>query len=208
VVAGRWDNAVAALELADGILRQLANPALVPVRIAIADELSALRAVRLPDRDGLAFSLASLAARVPGLPPRGGPGVNYQSEAADLEPIEPGLGRFWSGLKGAVVGIVRIERRDSPAETVLTESEIRLARRQLTLELQLARAALIQGDSSAFNGSLTAARSLLDADFAASDGDVQSARRLLRELEQVALNPPKPDISGSLNLLREIGTAD
>jgi uroporphyrin-3 C-methyltransferase len=208
VVADRWDNAIAALELADGILRQLANPALVPVRIVISDELTALRAVALPDRDGLAFSLASLAARVPELEPRGGPGANYEPEAADLEQIEPGLSRFWNGVKGAVVGIVRIERRDGPVETVLSESEIRLARRQLTLELQLARAALIQGDSTAFEGSLVAARSLLVADFAASDGDVQSARRLLRELEQVALNPLKPDISGSLNLLREIGTAD
>jgi uroporphyrin-3 C-methyltransferase len=208
ILAGRWQNAIAALELADGILRQLGNPSLAPVRAAIADELNALRAVSIPDVDGIAFSLASLAERVPQLALRGGPDANYEYDAADLDEVEPGLGRLWSGLKGAVLGIVRVERREGPVDVVLSEAEVRVLRRQLTLELELARIALVRAEPDAFRASIVAAYSMLQSEFATGDSDVESAARLLADLESVEIDPRKPDISGSLNLLRELGATN
>jgi uroporphyrin-3 C-methyltransferase len=65
-----FESAVTALELADGRLAELGTPDLAPVREAIAGELLALRSMRLPDIEGIVFSLGRLAARADGLPLR------------------------------------------------------------------------------------------------------------------------------------------
>ena len=59
-LAGRWDNATSALLFADEKLLDLANPAFSGVRERIAAELAALRAVRLPDVEGLSYTLGGL----------------------------------------------------------------------------------------------------------------------------------------------------
>src|SRR5262249_54078356 len=94
-----WENAVTALELADGRLAELANPELGPVREAIAGELIALRAVRLPDIEGLTFSLGRLAARAPALPMRADLPANYATADEAADDAEPGFERLWVAVQ-------------------------------------------------------------------------------------------------------------
>jgi hypothetical protein len=54
-------TALTALELADGRLAELGDPQLAPVREKVAGELLALRSMRLPDIEGIVFSLGRLA---------------------------------------------------------------------------------------------------------------------------------------------------
>lgn len=201
-VAGHWENAITALVLADDLLRELANPALNSVRGAIADELTALRAVRLPDTQGLAYTLASLAGRVDGLPMRADNPENFRAAPADLDEVEPGLGRLVRGLREALLGIVRVERRDAPVGVVLTNTERRIVRRQLELELGLARAALAGAQDQAFRVSLEAAEELLRREFDRGASEVASALDTLEAMRRLDIAPQRPDISRSLNLLR------
>ena len=201
-LARRWDNAIAALELADDRLRQLADPALSAVRAEIADELIALRSVRLADIEGLVFSLAQLARRVDDLPARAAAPENYASGSAALDDAEPGLERLWQQLKAALAGIVRVERRDTPVAVVFSAEELALARRQLILELEMARLGALRGQAEVFLGSLSAARGLLERDFDTASASVEGAMTLLEELERFDVAPAPPDISGSLSLLR------
>jgi uncharacterized protein HemX len=205
-LARNWDNAITALELADGRLAELANPELSAVREAIADEVLALRSVRLPDIEGLMFSLGRLAARAPTLPMRADPPANFPSAAADADEAEPGLERLWVAIRRTLTGLVHIERRDEPVAQALSAAERELGRRQLELELEIARTAALRAQSEAFQSAIDRAIALLERDFDPNTPEVDGARALLREMRMLEVDPKRPDISESLNRLRALGT--
>lgn len=201
-LAGRWDSAIAALELADEKLRELANPRFNPVRSAIADELLALRSVRRPDIDGLVFSLGRLTERVDELPLRSAVPEDFATGTAGLEDAEPGFGRLWRGIKDALGGIIRVERREGSPQRLLGTAEQKLVRRGLELELELARLAALRGEPAGFRASLRSAERMLERDFDTSTAAVAGALALIEEVAEFDIAPAPPDISGSLNALR------
>ena len=198
-----FESAVTALELADGRLAVLGNPELAPVREAIAGELLALRSLRLPDVEGIVFSLGRLASRADALPLRADPPQSLRAEPDPALDVEPGLGRLWLAMKGALLDIVRIERRDDPVPQALSADERALARRQLEIELELARIAALRADQQAFTSGVETAMAVLRRDFDAAAVEVEGALALLGELRSFEIDPERPDISRSLNLLRE-----
>jgi uroporphyrin-3 C-methyltransferase len=200
-LAGNWENAITALELADGRLVELANPALAPVREAIAGELLALRSMRLPDIEGIVFSLGRLAARADSLALRADLPATFADAATSEIEAEPGFERLWLTIKRTLLGLVRIERRDDPVPEALSAAERQLGRRQLELELTLARLAALRTQAQAFQSSLDAAMAILRRDFDTDSADVEGALALLRELRGFQIDPSPPSISGSLNLL-------
>jgi uroporphyrin-3 C-methyltransferase len=203
--ARNWDNAIKALELADGRLAEIGNPELAPVRDAIAGELLALKSVRLPDIEGLLFSLGRLAARVDELPMRADPSEGHSAErAAAVSSAEPGLARLWISIKQMLLGLVRIERRDSPVPQALSAAERALGRRELEIELEVARTSALRAQAQAFQSALDRSLAVLERDFDTDSGDVDGARALLREMRNLDVDPKRPDISGSLNQLRQI----
>ena len=203
-LAAHWENAIAALEQADTRLRELADPALAPVRELIAGELVALRAVSLPDIEGLAFTLGRLSEGVSAMPFRNGPAQNFSANEPSQEDIEPGLGRLWQGLGSAAQSLFSIEHREEPVAMLLSAEEGQLTQRQLMLELQLARLAAIRGQQQVFLASLGAAISLLEQDFDSSAQAVEGAVALLGQMTQFDIAPLAPDISRSLNRLRSL----
>ncbi|HEX5418934.1 MAG TPA: uroporphyrinogen-III C-methyltransferase, partial [Gammaproteobacteria bacterium] len=202
-LGGRWQTAIAALELADDRLRKLSDPSLGPVRQAVADELVELKSVKLPDLEGIAFRLEGLAAHLDELPFRS-PGPNAHS-AKPLDDSQPGLDRLWHTFEGAVAGIVSVRRSDEPASQVLTSDERLLARRQLALDLELARAAALNAEPKAYAASLDNAAALLQRDFDRGSAAVAAASALLIELHGIDIAPQRPDISASLKQLRQLG---
>jgi uroporphyrin-3 C-methyltransferase len=200
-LGGRWETAVAALELADDRLRALADPALTRVRRLVADELLELKSVRLPDIEGVALGLGQLARRVEELPLRE-PGPVGRAAEVPLDQVDPGLGRLWLAVKRALAGIVRVEHSDQPVVHALSADERSLARRQLVLELELARAAALNAEPQAFAASLRNALALLDRDFDTDSAAVGGAVELLVPLLDLDIAPEHPDISESLKLLR------
>ena len=197
-----WENAIVALELADGRLAELGAPELAPVRESIASELIALRGVRLPDVEGLLFSLGRLAARVPDLPMRAD--APAARPAAATDEAEPGFDRLWVAIKNMLLGLVRVERRDEPVAHALSAAERELGRRELEIELEVARTAALRAEQQALRSALDGAVALLQRDFDVDSGEVEGALALLREMRGLDVSPPRPDISGSLVKLREI----
>lgn len=206
-LVGDLENAVAALELADGRLAELASPELAPVREAIAGELLALRSLRLPDTEGIVFSLGRLAARAEELPLRADLPQTLASDSAATLEAEPGLGRLWLAIKGTLLDLVRVERRDEPVPQALSAAERALSRRQLQVELELARIAALRADKQAFRSGLDMAILILERDFEADTAEVEGARILLAEMRGFDVDPALPDISRSLNLLRDLRNA-
>jgi uroporphyrin-3 C-methyltransferase len=198
-----FESAVTALELGDGRLAELGDPSLAPVREAIAGELLALRSIRLPDIEGIVFSLGRLASRVDELPLRAELPASFAGEPELALDAEPGLSRLWLALKATLLDLVRIERRDDSVPQALSRAERSLARRQLELEIELSRIAALRGDEQAFSSGLETAIAVLRRDFDTTEADVEGALALLGELRNFDMDPDRPDISGSLKLLRE-----
>jgi uncharacterized protein HemX len=201
-LTGDFETAVTALELADGRLAEIANPELAPVREAIAGELLALRSLRLPDIEGIVFGLGRLAGRADELPLRADLPLRLASEADEELEAEPGFARLWLAVKRTLLDLVRVERRDEPVPQSLSAAERALSRRQLEVELELARIAALRGDEQAFSSGLEMAIMILQRDFDVSTADVEGALALLGDLRSFDIDPQRPDISGSLSLLR------
>lgn len=198
-----FTTAATALELADGRLAEIGNPELAPVRETIAGELLALRSMRLPDVEGIVFSLGRLASRVDELPLHADLPPNLARQTDSAVDVEPGLGRLWLAIKGTLLDLVRIERRDDPVPQALSAAERVLARRRLELELELARVAALRADAQAFRSGLETSIAILKSDFDGGAAEVEGALALLGELRTFDIEPAAPDISRSLNLLRE-----
>jgi len=196
-------NAITGLELADQALLDSGNPAYAPVRQRIAGELQALRAVRMPDVEGLSYSLSQLTARVGDLPMRAA-GRDGDDVSAPENDAEPGLGRLWQSFKNALSSMFRVERREATTTVSLSRNQQTLVRRQLELELTLARLGIVQAMPEAAAASLARARSLLEDYFDVEQPAVEGAIALLEGMAQLEVAPRLPDISGSLALLRDL----
>jgi uroporphyrin-3 C-methyltransferase len=203
-LGGRFEAAAAALDMADDKLRELGNPGFTPVREAVADELQRLRAVSLPDVEGLSLTVGSLARRIDTMPLASPSPDVYEQARADPDDLEPGLQRAWASLKSALKGMISIERRDAPVARTLSAEEQRLIRRTLELELSAARLALLREQSEPYRQGLTSAKDALQRYFDTADVQVVSALALLEELLTMDIQPARPDISGSLTLLRQL----
>lgn len=205
--------ALAALAAADGRLRQLADPSLLPIRQQIAGEREALRAAPVPDVEGIDASLASLIARVDGLPVAGvQPPAGPEGAATRADgPGDEGLGatgeRIWRELQRLVV----VRRQDGGAVPLLAPEEAYFLHRNLELQLEAARLGLLRGSSGLYRRSLEQARDWLGRHFNQQDAGVQAMSAEIDRLIGVQVAPSLPDISGSLALVRKrlaLGEAD
>jgi uncharacterized protein HemX len=197
--------ALKALQAADERLRLLADPRLIPVRQQIAREETALRAVPQADVTGMAASLASLSESVDKLPLKRVAPERYVpgQHAGNRNPARLTLWeRFKAGVERLLKDIFTVHHRETPIEPLLEPQQEYFLRQNLQLRLAAARTALLQHDNSAFQSSTHLAASWLAAYFNTQDSGVKAAIDALTKMQQQQINPPLPDISASLALLR------
>jgi uroporphyrin-3 C-methyltransferase len=88
--------------------------------------------------------------------------------------------------------------------TLLSDQSGRLLTDSLRLELQMARLALLRGESAVFSASLATVRHDLGESFDISTPEGAAALATLDELARAPLPASLPDISGSLTALLRI----
>ncbi|HEX5340373.1 MAG TPA: uroporphyrinogen-III C-methyltransferase [Gammaproteobacteria bacterium] len=198
--------ALKALAAADARLKLLSDPRLIPVRQQVARETTALRAVPQADVQGMALSLSSLTDEVDRLPLKRVAPDHYQPARGPVNP-DADL-TLWQRLKGSVshlfASIFTVRHRERRVEPLLPPDQEFFLRRNLELRLTAARAALLDRDGGSFTDSIHAARTWLTTYFNVQDPAVKAALDELTQMETQQLNPPLPDISTSLSLLRKL----
>ena len=200
-LAGNPELAALALGMADDRIVQLADPALTEVRRALSDELAALDVMEKPDIEGATLTLSSLAGVVATLPLREAGGDEPDPAAADE--AASGVDRAWASVKQAASGLVRVTPPDETAMPLLTPDAEYFLRTNLTLQLQVARLALLRGEQAVFEQSLADADHWLRDYFDTDSAQVRGARATLDEIRGSMMVVSPPDISGSLQLLRQ-----
>ncbi len=200
-LAGEVDVAQTSLGLADDTLRELNDPRMTPVRKLLAKELNELRAVPLPDTEGIVLTLGGIADGLEDLPLKNSMPDTFRETPAEPDGELTGFSRAIATLRAALASLVSIRRADDPISPLLSDAQKTVLIRSLDLELQLARLAIMRGDAGMFRRSISAATERVADQFDPMSGEVQSALASLRELSAVRLPEELPDISASLTML-------
>jgi len=204
-LAGNPNLARLALLQADDRIRQLANPALTNIRRALSNELRALELINRPDIEGVTLTLASLADVVQSLP------LRQQIEIPEDDDPEivgelSGIDRAMASLKSTVGDVVSVRRTDEAVRPLIAPESAFFLRANLSLQLQVARLALLRGERAAFQQSLDDTDAWLGEYYEADSTQVQSARKTIAEIRDSLFDIAMPDISESLRLLRQHNT--
>ena len=201
-LAGNPHLASLALSFADERLLQLANPALTGVRRALSDELQAIEVMDKPDIEGITLTLASLASVVDSLPLRQEVD-DAESESSEVDPDLSGMDRALASLKRALGDIVSVRRTDEAAAPLIAPDAVYFLRANLALQLQAARLAILRNEKEIFSQSLGDAMAWLTRYYDTESAPVQSALETISEIQNGLFSVAPPDISGSLQLLRQ-----
>lgn len=207
-LAGDIENGIIALEFADKRLAELGDPELLEVRRLIAEELGQLRGIERVDLPGLAFRLAGLNATVDQLPlinKPARPGA-AETDATDQAEDENMWAQAGNELLDDLKGLIRIQNVAEPAKPLLAPEQRYFLTGNLRLLISGAQIAVLRADTGTFRANLEQAAQILTDYF---DTGEQSVRSVLDELNSMTgeeLAMERPDISGSINKLKDIKT--
>lgn len=194
------------LETADQRLRQIDNPAQLPVRRAIASELSQLESLPDVDQNGLFLTLSAMANQVDTLP------LSQESEALAAQKDD---GSLFSGgwreqlsrMGTQLKDLVTVRRHDEPLEALITPAQEGYLRQNVRLLLEQAQLGVMRSNEEIYRESLERAGTLITTYFRTEDSNVQRLREQLESLSQRNISPELPDISGSTEALNKLQNA-
>ncbi|WP_346796844.1 uroporphyrinogen-III C-methyltransferase [Halomonas sp. Bachu 37] len=196
------EGAIALLETADERLAEADNPALTPVRRAIANELAALEGVPELDRTGLYLALNAQQERIANL--RLSQEIEERAITSGIEQPPSGaferqLARFGAELRDLVV----VRHHDEALEALITPEQESYLRQSLRLILEQSQLALLKEEQELFEASLDKAVNLLEGYYDTSRSETQAVIERLEELKQTRIQPELPDISESQQTLSD-----
>ncbi|SHF30167.1 uroporphyrin-3 C-methyltransferase [Modicisalibacter ilicicola DSM 19980] len=196
------EGAQSLLRTADQRLAGIDNPALTPVRRAVQSDLGELRSVPGVDRTGLYLTLMSVQEQLAKLPLQQDI-KQIAAEGGDTSTVEGGwqqqLARFGQELKELVV----VRKHDQALEALMTPEQESYLRQNARLQLEQSQLALLQANPELYRASLEKGRTLIDTYYDPESEGVQKVLEQLATLSDETIRPELPDITGSLETLRD-----
>ncbi len=203
IMAADVRSALALLSSANGILKEMDDPELHVVRLKIAEDLAALKAVPELDVEGTWMRIQALVGQLDALMLFQLPVLEREQEAlpenADWEQ------RLQSGVDAALARLsnyVVVRRRQAPYEALIDPQWEGMVRQNLRMLLEQSRAALLSGNQTLYSQSMSNTRRWLGEFFSFNEAGVQAMDAELVELGQVIVSRNYPDISGSIGAVK------
>jgi uroporphyrin-III C-methyltransferase len=195
------NSAIAALQGADQSLHEIGDLSLFPVRQQIAKDLTALKALRQVDIDGLILTLNQMSDQVVNLPMK-----SIEDEIREQLPDTATSDTATSSISDKIIdtiksiGDIKIHQRGvSPATS---EQRHYRNERMLINHLTSARLAALRFDTKQFVYDIKLAQQTLNKDYDGHDNRVSQMSRELTVFSQIELAPALPDISASWRMLQ------
>ena len=202
-LAGNVKAAVLALQNADIRLQRLDRPQLNALRKVIERDIEQLQVAPHVDVVGLSSKIDGVLVAVDTLPLAMQQRPPPEAPAAVTEEGSNVLTRLvrevWQDLKS----LVRIQTVDNPEVPLLDPSQAFFLRENLKLRLLSARIALLQRDEKTYRSDLQAARQWLERFYDTRDRNLTVPLNALKQLAEVKIGIDVPDISASLNAVRD-----
>jgi uroporphyrin-3 C-methyltransferase/uroporphyrinogen III methyltransferase/synthase len=227
-LAGNVTGALIALQNADRSLSRSDKPQFITIRRAIARDIDKLKALPQVDQAGIALRLDNVIGMIDNLPlladekpaePIAPTRVNPPARtakavkgapAAQTVPAEPPLGqrmvatwRNWSQeMWDDMRQLIRVRTVGTPDALMLSPSEAYFVRENLKLRLLNARLALLSRNEGTFRDDLGSAQEMLGRYFDTKARSTLSVQALLRQVQANNVTIEVPDLSESLNAVR------
>lgn len=203
-LVGDVDTVLAVLQSADTGLREIPDPALIPVREQLIADINRLKTVPETDFTGLALALGDLAERADQLPLNpGAPAEEARTPVDDPAETENRWNRvarsIWQELKSLLV----ISRKNRQSVALLAPRERFFLHRNLRLQLEAARLALLIRDGNQLRESVGSCLAWLNEYFDTDDNRVRNALEILERATGADLPQPAQSINGTLNAFDE-----
>ncbi|WP_086479930.1 uroporphyrinogen-III C-methyltransferase [Oceanospirillum sanctuarii] len=199
---GDLTGAKTLLTSADERLTKADNPALFVVRQAIANEVAELNSIDTLDQSGIYFKLSALEGQIDQLPLPMEPENRSAFRQTQLEDNQEQS--VWQTLWNEAKTLVVVRHRDEKITPLLPPEESLYLRHNLRLTLQQAQIALLKEEQTLFRTLLQQASSWVETHFDQSAARTQNVVSTLKALAEQNIRQQRPDISGSLNLLRDL----
>lgn len=187
-------GALALLRSADQILLETDDINLHQVRAEIAKEIAALRAVGELDVEGAFLALAALADRLTELP--------LLSPRSETTPSDADAGDSFASALAKLEKLVTVRRREQPVAPLLPPEQHYYVQQNLRLMLEQAQLALLQRKPLLFSQSLAKAEQWVQSYFELNSSSA-ALLEALADLKALQVAPELPNISGSLELLKQ-----
>ncbi|PLW68501.1 uroporphyrinogen-III C-methyltransferase [Pseudohalioglobus lutimaris] len=203
IMARDTESALALLNSADAILRELDDSSLHAVRAAIAAEQAALRAVPSVDVEGIYLRLTALIEQAGELRIFQLQDQVAQPEAEPADEWQVRLERGYEEAARKLSDYIVIRRRDVPMQALMDPQWEGLVRQNLRMLLEQAQVALLSGNQTLYVESLQRAQHWVDQFL---DTDEAAARAMAREITQLEgqiIQVNMPNMDRSLQALDE-----
>ncbi len=207
-LAGNVKGALIALGNADARLQRMERPQLVPLRKAIVRDMERLKALPYVDTVGISTRIDSAITAVDNMPlamdtrPR-------PDAAAGAAPTDATVwwAKLWREAWTELRSLVRVQRVDQQDVPLLAPPQIYFLRENLKLRLIGARLALLARDQASYRADIKAARDWVAQYYDVRDKSVAAALATLRGLHDAEVSIELPDISSTLDALRNLRVA-
>ena len=192
-------SAIALVQVADDILRAQNDPLGFAARGEMIKALETLRALPQPDRDGLFLQLAALREQ--------GERLLHQSPhftGSALEaPEQATEERFWEYAWRKLSPYLRIElNAEQELRPLLAGQNLAQVRLALSLALQQAQWAALNGQPEVYGGALQQAAEVLNGYFDTANPAARSLAQRLAELAEQPVTVETPDLRPALQSLQ------
>ncbi len=202
-LSGNVKAALIAMQSADARLQRMNRPAFNGLRKAIGQDMDKLRAIPNVDIGSINFQLDSLASQVDELP------LVYQQRTSNAPVVPPAppknetaWQKLWREIWQEAKQLVRIENTGKAEIPLLAPDQEFFLRENLKLRLLSARLALLLRDQTSFRQELQTAQSWTARYFDTKASQTVRMQAALKTLAAAAINIELPDISPSLQAVR------
>ncbi|TDV64457.1 uroporphyrinogen-III C-methyltransferase [Pseudomonas sp. LP_7_YM] len=195
------NSAKALVQGADEILREQDDPAAFGAREQLAKSLAALGSVDQPDRTGLFLQLAALRDQVTQL---NALAPEYKDQGESLLGLTDGKeDSYWAKWWEKISRYIRIDfHADKNIRPLLAGQSLTQVRLALSLALEQAQWAALNGQAQVYTQAVTEARSVLNANFNQDNSQSKMLGERLDELAKKPVSVITPDLTQSLGAVQ------
>lgn len=202
---GDADSALLILRAVDEMLRDSGEVAVLGIRDMLGSEMLALRSMEYVDVSGLYMRINNLMPMIDQLSLRDAMVENYNAQLAQTrdEIATSDDGMLDRGL-AILQSIFVWQDWDVESEALLPPPQEAVLKQNLRLMLEQAQLSLLLAEPQVYEDSLSKGAQWTDRYFAIDSGPGRTLREELVDLATAKITANRPNISGSLELLRQI----
>jgi len=202
ILENDFEGAAVTLQAASDKIAATADPGLLPVRVQISDEIAVLKTRARPDLVGMTLVLSQLSRQINALTPGYLPRIDSSQNTIESEDTGPVDQTITERVVSFISAQVSIKKEDSQP----TRTEALVVDIEQTIEdnLKLTRWTVLERDNFQFRQLMEENLRLFKQFYNLDDAANYDFYTQLLELQKATVKPEKPDINGSLELLKRI----